>query len=499
MTAFYVRSSSSSQWAALTAYTTEYVVPTIAYGGTTAKGYVYECTTAGTSGAIQPTWNTTVGGTTADGTVVWTTRECDSWVHASCLLHYILNYRVAAGDTIYVSQAHAESSAQTDNFASPGTATSPVRILCSNDAAAPPTALATTGTLTLSDTSGKYFTGFAYCYGLSFTFSCSLILFGQTNTCWWKMEAGQIYNNSANANGKISFGNLNGGNTVGQFFEYENFTFRFSDAGQALYPNAPTLWKNTPSAIAGATIPTVLIIPSSGFQECTMVVDGVDLSAVTTALVNVGQGGGSDVYLQNCKLNAGVAVTTGNSTSQGDPEVYMHNCDSGSTSYRLAEYKYAGTNLSETTLVRTGGASDGTTTISWKMTSSAKPFFYYTLDTPWISQWQDTTGSAKTATIEILHDSVTALTDADIYVELEYFASTNPGTSFVKSRATSVLSTPVAHTTSTATWTTTGMANPNKQYLQVSFTPGMKGPVRAKVHLIKASYTVYIDPLITIA
>jgi Tfp pilus assembly protein PilV len=34
---------------------------------------LFQCTTAGTSGLSTPPWNTTVGGTTPDGTVVWTT------------------------------------------------------------------------------------------------------------------------------------------------------------------------------------------------------------------------------------------------------------------------------------------------------------------------------------------------------------------------------------------------------------------------------------------
>lgn len=43
----------------------------------TSNGRMYRCTTAGTTGASEPTWATTSGGTTADGTAVWTEMSPD--------------------------------------------------------------------------------------------------------------------------------------------------------------------------------------------------------------------------------------------------------------------------------------------------------------------------------------------------------------------------------------------------------------------------------------
>jgi len=57
-------------WEASTVYAEgDYVLPTV------PNGYRYKCTTAGTSAAAEPTWPTTLAGTVADNTAVWT---CDS-------------------------------------------------------------------------------------------------------------------------------------------------------------------------------------------------------------------------------------------------------------------------------------------------------------------------------------------------------------------------------------------------------------------------------------
>lgn len=68
--------SSPSTWAATTAYTASHASDANVGSWvkpTTQNRRFFRCTTAGTSGGTEPSWNTTVGGTTSDGSVVWTT------------------------------------------------------------------------------------------------------------------------------------------------------------------------------------------------------------------------------------------------------------------------------------------------------------------------------------------------------------------------------------------------------------------------------------------
>jgi hypothetical protein len=64
----------------------------------TAGNNVHECTTAGTSGASEPTWATDIGATTTDGTVTWTKRG-PSWIwKASSTVVEDQEIRVTSGD-----------------------------------------------------------------------------------------------------------------------------------------------------------------------------------------------------------------------------------------------------------------------------------------------------------------------------------------------------------------------------------------------------------------
>jgi len=70
-------------WSALKAYTKNQIVEPVTPGN-----YYYICTTAGTSGSVEPTWGVTPDGTTSDGTAVWT---CKAWVVGVANTDYVLD------------------------------------------------------------------------------------------------------------------------------------------------------------------------------------------------------------------------------------------------------------------------------------------------------------------------------------------------------------------------------------------------------------------------
>ena len=142
--------------------------------------------------------------------------------------------------------------------------------------------------------------------------------------------------------------------------------------------------------------------------------------------------------------------------------------------------------------MRTGGASDGTTSESFKMTSSANTRFWSPLRAPEIPIWNDTVGSAITVTMECVTDNVT-LTDAEAWAEVQYLGTSGvPLGAIAMDRMTDVLATPANQASSSETWTTTGLTTPIKQKFAVTFTPQEKGWMLARACLAKASTTAYV-------
>ena len=406
----------------------------------------------------------------------------------------------AAGDTIWLSQAHAESTAGAVTINYAGTVATPSKVLCGNDAAEPPTSLATTATVTTIANGTLSIGGSMYVYGVTFTSDSTTTLCGGSG-----VPQTQIYENcSIRTTNTGSAGTIQCGSANNQTLRLKllNTSIKFAAASQSLAIYGNHVFEGV-SFVSGTSTPTALVTLAGDRTQGNILWSGCDLSNLGST-VNLCQGAivaSGRVVFRNCKLPASWSgsLVTGTIPGPG-PRFELYNCDSTDTNYRLWVEDYAGSIKNETTIVRTGGATDGTTQCSWKMVSSANAEYpLIRLESPERVIWNDTTGSALTAAIEIVTDNVT-LTDGECWLEVMYLGTSGfPLGAWITDAKSDVLATAADQATSAETWTTTGLTTPVKQKLSVTFTPQEKGAIHWRVVLCKASTTVYVDPKLTVA
>lgn len=408
----------------------------------------------------------------------------------------------AAGDTIYVSQVHAETQGSAMTWTSAGTAASPINIICANDGAEPPTAVATTGTVTTTGAFSITVAGSLYAYGL--TLSAGTGATGSTAFIILSSTAGsfEVWENCNFILGTTSTAQRLTATPTGALSTattcWKDCSVKFTSSGHFIDPGRGRFEWAVGSLLSGGTSPTVLFSAIDTAGTRTPSIFGLDLVNASSSVNLFGVVSGFDTTVFNWKLPASWSGSLVSGTQTPGQRYRMHNCDSADTNYRLWEEDVYGSVKSETTLVKSSGASDGTTGYSWKLVSSSSATYPCgLLESPSLPAiWNATTGSSRTVTVDILHDSATNLTDAEIWLEVQYLGTSGfPLSTIVADAKTDVLATAADQTSSSATWTTTGMANPNKQKLAVTFTPQEAGFFQARVMLAKASKTVYVDPV----
>jgi len=498
MADYYLNSNNGALFQASHAYNLNDVVFATSAATAARKQRTYVCTTAGTSAASEPAWNATVAGTTTSNTAVFTTHSPVTWAEANGFLNYLLGAVIANGDRVFVKNTHSESIAQ-PVLAAVGGVGSPIQILCVSDAAQPPVTLATgaliasTGAFNLGSNASNW-----YAYGVTFRSGD-----GSSGGANLTAPGGQTGFSSTfeqctldmASSGLSQFFPVTGGQTA----LYLNCTIKFGAASDFLnFGSGGGGFVVFHGGSLTGTAPTTAFTIQNGAFGQGIVLDGVDCSLVTGTLIGQSTGSGLKlVRLRNVKIGAGCTVFGGSREVAYLDELneLASVIDTTGTNYKTVQKSNVGDLTVETTLVRTGGATDGTTPISWKVvtTSGATrvPGLYHV--TPWISFWNEGT-AAVTVALEFLHDSLTALKDNEVWIEVEFMASAGGPHLTVTTDATDILAAGAAQTTSTATWTTTGMTNPNKQVASVSVTPAVKGIIRARLAVAKASYTLYVDP-----
>ena len=375
-----------------------------------ARSWVFECTTAGTSAGTNPTWSPAIyscsqdTGTITSGGAVFTPRRPGyssgttvNWTFATIYLDYIFGGWAEWGgsvDRVFVSNNHSENIAATVTF-DPGTYSCP--ILCVNDSATPPTALATGALLAAN---GIILDHFFYAYGIEFRANTGSINSSTSST--FTLDHCLLNLNHATGSARILICqslNYNILNNTEAKFGHASQGFSFSNSSGGSYLK----WSGGGLNSGSAATTTLL-----NGVEGTVHLEDLDLSVGASAMVLANSFGswGSSFRVINCKLPASWSGTMPIALiSSGTFISELVYSDSANTNYRRYASVRDGALNTETTIVRTGGASDGVTPISWKLVSTAACEYLVETAKFEIAQWNSIVGSSQTITVHFVHDT----------------------------------------------------------------------------------------------
>ena len=494
MADYYVKSGQASEFVQSNAYVSgNKMVPKRSDAGsnyTIARRWVWECTTPGTSAAAEPTWPASVTQdvtTVTSGTAVFTARRpgyssgsTANWAFAAIFLDYLSGVG-SAGERVFVSNNHAESQGVN---AFVYTIVNGVNVLCVDDAVAPPTTLATGATITTTGANNITITGNvpnneALFYGLKFvcgsgdTGARTMNINGYHESCTFEMAS-----TSSTALMQTSTPSA-----------FKDCWLKFAHASQSFICSAKLMW-NGGGVLAGGTAPTRVFQGPRG-----VIAQNADLSnadgAVSIFYEANGYPSGWAAVARRCKMPSGwsgdVATFSAVSNVATADMMYVDDTSTAAAHKRVSNGGYA---LHETTLVRSGGATE-----SYKVVTIAGarfPCMGATL--PEVQVWNATIGSPITVTMEFLHDSATDLTDKEVVLEVDYPSATTSPIGATARSSPDYMTAASDLTNSAASWTTTGMSNPNPQKVSVSFTPQVAGYLIVRVRVFKASKTLYVCP-----
>lgn len=445
------------------------------------------------------------------------TAPYDTWAKAATTLATALA-GMSAGDVLYIDKDFSES-VSSYNVTIPGTAENPCFLISGTpDTVSGITAVLRGATFTVTTNVGFYWAGNWIMVGLK-------LLTTSSSTTEMRMAQGPYAMQAIDC--EFTIGSTAGGSSTHQLkvgatsatsystLSFYHCTFRFASSNAATRIAAEGHVRFIGGGFANDTsaTPTRVVQVGAANDGGDILFQDFDFSPCK-ANVKLIYGWGANatrVMFARCKLPAtwdetadvsDIAVPLG-------CEIIMHNCaNTTGHNYRSVRWMPSGNLYASTAHTRSGGASDGTTALSWRVDTNSKASQAVPMYTPWMTKRNADTGSARTVSVEILHDSATDLHSKNAWVEVSVLddAGGFPLGELYTGRIGDLgLAAGTDHANSGVTWTNTGsMTNPNKQTLvSPSFTPRVAGLIAWRVGFAPApgltSKTVYVDYAATIA
>lgn len=427
MATYYVSSvkwAAFATWAASTAYTVGQIVKR---PGTTSLRH-YRCEVAGTSGASQPTWQTTPNGTMTDNGITWRCISCVAsygWDSAVGTIIQTVNVANAGNnDVVFVDSTHDEVDA--GNVGTNGSL-----VISVNAAGSVPPVKAdyqrgakcritATGTLGISTVNA---------YGLDFVADTGSSA-GSINAC--SGNNGNFFSDclfhlkNTSSSSQIT---LNG--TLGGLSEWTNNTrVRFGGHASQIITlsNVALNWSNgdVNSVSADTVMPTALF-NSSTFNGTPVTVRGVDLTGFTGTRFITADAGRSYLF-EDCRLADSVAYINGNSGSRhpDGANVRFINCSRVTVQTKQSMYNLESIYNKQWTpfcvLANTPDLGSGKQTEIHRIISTNSQGF--PSKGLMVKKWNKSV-SALTATIRGIYFGPTLPTQADFFMTLSYPGDAN--------------------------------------------------------------------------
>lgn len=400
---------------------------------------------------------------------------------------------VAAGDTLVAPSTYSEAVAGV-NLTFAGTATSLTKLLSGTEGATSGLTALVTGAVLETTTTAFTLAGYFYAEGWVWRGSAG----GSTTMSFAATSGNNQYHKNckfeitgAGASSVFSFGS--GSSSASTTVTLMNPTFKFGGTAQRIQASGMLRIKGG-SIDSGGSAVTGLFQMAAAVRGAVLYCDGFDATNAATAVDIIDAVGQSGTYarFRRMKLPAswsGRLINPSN-LKLGD-RFELIDYSYGTTTFKLWIEDYAGKEKDQTTV---------------KVTANSRAYMVQTtancsLVAPYRSHeyFVALSGSAQTITIGTCTDNVT-LTDDDIYIKVSYLASSTSALETETNDAVaSVLATPANQTTSSLTWTTTGLTTPVKQEVSLSVTPGAASYAVVQVVVRRASTTVYLDDTPTVA
>lgn len=426
-----------------------------------------------------------------------------SWADAYTTLGAALAAYPTTPLTIYVASDHSELvSAKIAFGANPNYATT--IISCDRTSGYPPTAekagavIGSTSAFAMFMQSNCYSKGVFWESGDNSTASRNFTHESEstaTNTVF-RCVGGGIRLKNTGSTSRFVFGT--GATNRAQTVMLENATVQFGHTGQGIQMNNAR-FRMSGGSVIGSAITELFKTSSNGFLDVAM--RGVDLSACATGFnfLASSQRLTGRAMFDRCKMPSGwTGGGVATPINGNELELVLTNCDSADTNYRAGHWGANSRIRTETAIVRTGGASDGATSLSWAVITGDLFYPGLLFDTPEILVWNETVGSPITVTAHTVTDGIT-LKDDEAWIEVVYLGdSTRPLGATASDERPTLLSAASNQAASSAAWTTTGLTSPVTQQLSVTFTPQEKGYLRIRVRFAKSNATIYLCPKVEV-